>query len=98
MQQSGEPVRTTIDGVPVYSLDVPGQMRAVLTFRVGVADETLPMRGVTHLVEHLAMRPLLQGIGTRDRVNARVEPLRTRFLVTGEPSEISTFLAEVTRY
>ena len=48
--------RTTIDGIPVIL--APGRdprVTAGLAFRVGWADETLPTRGITHLVEHLAL-------------------------------------------
>src|SRR3712207_7380070 len=53
--------RTTVDGVPVFwaPLDAWPQ-RVELVFRVGVADEPLPMRGASHLVEHLALFPFGQ--------------------------------------
>ena len=95
MSESIEPIaRTEVGGVPVFSLSVPGQMRAMLAFRVGVVDETLPIHGITHLVEHLAMYPLMQaGSGhAPDRINARVEPLRTRFFAAGSADEIKAFL------
>ena len=66
----------------------------MLTFRVGIVDETLPTRGITHLVEHLAMFPLTQG-GASDRMNAAVEPQRTRFMCTGAPDEVKEFLQRV---
>ena len=69
----------------------------MLAFRVGVVDETLPTRGITHLVEHLAMYPLMQA-GSRhaqDRFNARVEPLRTRFFAAGTAEEIKAFLEDL---
>jgi zinc protease len=89
--------RVEVGGVPVFSLDVPGPMRAMLAFRVGAVDETLPTRGITHLVEHLAMYPLMQA-GSRhaqDRLNARVEPVRTRFFAAGSAEEIKAFLADL---
>jgi predicted Zn-dependent peptidase len=90
------PTRTTVDGVPTFALEVPGPLRAMLIFRVGAADETLPIRGITHLVEHLAMFPIMQGSPARDRVNATVEPMRTRFMTTGTPEEVAEFLESVT--
>jgi zinc protease len=47
--------RTDVDGIPVFWAPAPGAFRAALLFRVGVADETPATRGITHLVEHLAM-------------------------------------------
>ncbi len=90
------PSRAEADGVPVYTLSVPGPLRAMLIFRVGAVDETLPMRGITHLVEHAAMFPVMQGFSARDRVNARVELLHTRFMAAGSTDEITAFLGEVT--
>ena len=90
------PERTTVDGVPVFWLSVPGPLRAMLIFRVGVIDETLPARGITHLVEHLAMFVPMQNAAMATRMNARVEPLRTRFFAGGSPDEVTTFLGDVT--
>ena len=47
--------RTDVDGIPVFWAPAPGAFRAALLFRVGVADETPAKRGITHIVEHLAM-------------------------------------------
>jgi zinc protease len=44
-----------IDGLPVLWSDLPERIVACLLFRVGWADEPLAMRGLTHLVEHLAL-------------------------------------------
>src|SRR5439155_980562 len=90
------PYRVVVDGVPVFWLEVPAPLRAMLVFRVGQVDETLPTHGITHLVEHLAMYPLMQNLEAANRINARVEPFRTRFMASGTPEEIATFLADVT--
>ena len=47
--------RTDVDGLPVFWAPAPGVFRATLMFRVGIADEAPATRGITHLVEHLAM-------------------------------------------
>jgi zinc protease len=47
--------RTDVEGIPVLWAETPGAFRAALLFRVGIADETPPKRGITHLVEHLAL-------------------------------------------
>ena len=46
-----------VDGLSTYWVANGGPFRAVLVFRVGMADETLPTRGICHLVEHLAIEP-----------------------------------------
>ena len=46
-----------VDGLSTYWVANGGPFRAVLVFRVGLADETLPTRGICHLVEHLAIEP-----------------------------------------
>ena len=46
-----------MDGLSTYWVADGGPFRAVLMFRVGQADETLPTRGICHLVEHLAIEP-----------------------------------------
>ena len=88
--------RSEVDGVRVFSGNVPGQMQCMLAFRVGVADESVPTRGITHVVEHLAMYSVMQSLGAGDRYNARVEPLRTRFVAKGESDDIVAFLRQVT--
>jgi len=90
------PERTTVDGVPVFWLNVPGPLRAMLMFRIGVIDETLPTRGITHLVEHLAMFVPAQTAAMVNRMNARVELHRTRFTAAGSADEIAKFLGDVT--
>jgi predicted Zn-dependent peptidase len=81
--------------VPVLSLDVPGPLCAELIFRVGVVDERLPSRGITHLVEHVAMSRLIQSFAARGRTNAQVDPWHTRFAVTGNADEVADFLAAI---
>ena len=46
-----------VDGLSTYWVEGGGAFRAVLAFRIGMADETLPTRGICHLVEHLAIEP-----------------------------------------
>src|SRR5258706_11360274 len=42
------------EGVPVRWAQGAGDLTGALMFRVGFADETLILRGITHLVEHLS--------------------------------------------
>lgn len=83
-----------VDGVEVRYGDSPGRLRAVLSFRVGVADETLARKGITHLVEHLALAgcPL-----RREDYNGCVTDVTTSFMVSGDPEEVRTFLRTTTR-
>ena len=55
-------VETTTDGVYTLFLehDTP-ETRAGLVFRVGQADESLAVRGLTHLVQHLALHEVSGG-------------------------------------
>jgi zinc protease len=85
---------TEIDGVPTLWVDGAGPLTAILGFRVGVADEPMPQRGVTHLVEHLALGPL--GV-TEYEHNGTVEGARTIFVAAGSNDEVVAFMDHVTR-
>jgi predicted Zn-dependent peptidase len=87
-----EPRRTEVDGVPVAWVDLDGPLRVALTFRVGIANETVPLHGVTHLVEHLALHQM------HDRpyaLNGMTDLTRTVFYASGEPKEMTEFLGSV---
>ena len=47
--------QSTVDGVTAVFTQRPGPTVIGLSFRVGMADETLATRGITHMVEHLAL-------------------------------------------
>jgi predicted Zn-dependent peptidase len=82
--------------VPVFWAEVPGPLRAMLIFRVGVVDETLHTHGITHLVEHLVMAPLVGGgEAPRPRVNASVDSHTTRFMAMGSADEVADFISSV---
>jgi zinc protease len=83
---------STDNGVPVLWSTYPGLLRARLLFRVGQADESLPIRGVTHVAEHLALSTLGQ---PTFEFNGSVENLVTSFDVAGEPEEVVGFLGHV---
>ena len=81
-----------IDGVPAMIGPSAGPMHAGLVFRVGQADETLARRGVTHLVEHLA----LHSFGVADHhYNGTTTPEFTYFHTQGTAEEIAAFLTGV---
>ncbi len=84
------------DGVPVYWTAEARRFTGALTFRVGIADESVITRGFTHLVEHLVLSDFVH---TRHRypLNGFVDPLRTMFWATGTPEEVIEFLHGVCR-
>lgn len=92
---SADPLRTArreeLAGLPAYVADVPGPTRAALLFRVGQADETLPTRGLTHLVEHLALGHFARA----DAVDGAVDVLYTFAVVEGAPHEVTERLHEI---
>lgn len=81
--------RYDVDGVPFLFLERPGLTEAGLAFRVGMADEPLPMRGVTHLVEHLALFPQV----TDDyHSNGATSETTTLFHMRGRDNEVVSFV------
>ncbi len=89
---SGAPARAARGGIPIWWADAPGPFDAALHFRVGYADEPLPMAGITHLVEHLVMR----AVGRREHpCNAMVDATECLFYADGEPEELFEFFALV---
>ena len=85
--------RMLVDGVPVAWEEGPEPGMVSLQFRVGLADERPARRGISHIVEHLAM----YGLGNvHDDVNAFVDPLFTGFYRRGSADELAAFAAAVT--
>ena len=81
-----------VGGVPVFYVERPGQTMVNVTFRVGTSDETLPRRGITHLLEHLVLHPL----GVRDHhSNGETGAQVTRFYAHGSADEAVSFLRDV---
>jgi predicted Zn-dependent peptidase len=80
--------RTEVDGIHTLWVDVPGPMMAILSFRVGRADEHLARSGVTHLLEHLALHPF----GGDPDHSGFVDAVRTVFHASGSPEEVTEFL------
>jgi predicted Zn-dependent peptidase len=86
-----------VDGVTTLSAPagaIQGPLHACLVFGVGRADETMPVAGITHVVEHLALQPF----GHRPySLNGSVDSVSARFMVNGSPDDVVEFLGEVTR-
>jgi zinc protease len=81
--------RTEVGGVPVLLAPTTGPTRAGLAFRVGFVDEPLSRRGITHLVEHLA----LHAAGIADHhYNGATGVEFTHFHSQGSDQEIADFL------
>lgn len=88
--------RQLADGVTVLRADSPsGRSGALLMFRVGRFDETLPASGITHLVEHLTF----SGLGTpKYQFNAEVSGrFTTFFMESPSSSDVADFIADVCR-
>ncbi|MEO3743088.1 insulinase family protein [Plantactinospora sp. B5E13] len=81
-------IQFEVDGVPGLFVEATGPLRAGLMFRVGRADESLPLAGVTHLVEHLALHR--HGL-LEHHANADVTDAITHFYTTGTDAEVATF-------
>lgn len=87
--------RGEIDGVPVFWTPWEHQpQRVAIRFRVGVADEPLALRGVSHLIEHLALHRFGE---TPYGFNATVGQAVTTFNATGRSHEVHAFLEGVVR-
>jgi hypothetical protein len=85
---------TEVDGIQCVWAELPGELSATLTFRVGAADETLATRGITHMVEHLATPP---DDWTPYDVHGGVTGLTTTFDVRGDPDHVVAGLADLAR-
>jgi hypothetical protein len=87
-----EVARSEMDGMPVFHIDGPRPFTAHLVFRVGVYDEALRDRGISHLVEHLALHPLRT---SEIAFNGSVSSHMTTFTAQGHPDEVGQFLRSV---
>jgi len=85
--------RAEVEGVPLFSVDHPGRVHASLVFGVGIRDESPTTCGITHLVEHLAMRQTAQD----GQVNASVSSSVTQFDVVGHADFVAGHLEQVCR-
>ncbi|MFG1990316.1 M16 family metallopeptidase [Actinoplanes sp. NPDC048988] len=81
-----------VDGVPTLLAPTTGPSHAGLAFRVGFADEPLHRRGITHLVEHLA----LYSTGVADyHYNGATGVEYTYFHMQGSDDDLAGFLTGV---
>ena len=73
----------------VVHADAPGPLTASLLFRVGAWDEPLPLRGITHLIEHLALHEF---DGAAQHTNGQVQGDMTQFVVHGSERQVVALL------
>ncbi len=80
MEEASDLQRADAGGVALLWARAPEPVTGTLLFRAGQADETLRTAGISHLVEHLALRE----IGRRPyQWNGRVNDAITAFFATG---------------
>ncbi|GAA0534055.1 hypothetical protein GCM10010172_13820 [Paractinoplanes ferrugineus] len=78
-----------VGGIPGLIVPTTGSMQAGLGFRVGFVDEPLARRGITHLIEHLA----LHSVGVADyHYNGATGVEFTRFHMQGVEKDVVAFL------
>ena len=82
------------DSVPFFWIEAPAPYRVGLLFRVGRGDETLPVSGVTHLCEHLALSSFHSAPYP---YNGAVDVNHTVFLCHGTAEESRAFLEGICR-
>jgi zinc protease len=84
-----------VDGVQAFWPAEPlGTLRAGLLFRVGFVDEPLPKRGISHLVEHLALSAIGQ---TPYDFNGFVSSTHTSFVAEAPPEGLCGFFTQLCR-
>ncbi|MFI2364923.1 insulinase family protein [Promicromonospora sp. NPDC019610] len=81
-----------VDGVPVLLAPRDGNVSAGIVFRVGSAHETLATSGITHLVEHLALRGQVL---SEAHLNGQTHADVTVFHVTGPAADAVAYLNDV---
>jgi predicted Zn-dependent peptidase len=83
---------TEISGIRTLIAPGTGPLAAGLVFRVGCADEPLSRRGLTHLVEHLALHR--HGLIEHD-ANAATGITTTHFYTSGSEQAVVSYLTSV---
>src|SRR5262245_41516897 len=79
-----------VGGVPVVFAEGPGATRLGFVFGVGAADEPLPLRGVSHLCEHLVLAAHDRGRGG-PMLDGYVTWGETAFACAGTDDEVVDF-------
>lgn len=83
---------TDIDGVTTIWAETSAPLAAGLLFRTGRVDESVPITGWTHLIEHLA----ISATGNHSRhSNGLAAEVFTGFYTSGHPEDVVDFLQGV---
>ncbi|HEV6954232.1 MAG TPA: hypothetical protein VKY86_13395 [Promicromonospora sp.] len=85
-------VADEVDGVPLLLAAREGNVSGGIVFRVGSAHETLATAGITHLVEHLALRGQVR---SEAHLNGQTQAGLTLFHVTGTAADVVAYLNDV---
>ncbi|MDA0182687.1 hypothetical protein OJ997_20415 [Solirubrobacter phytolaccae] len=80
---------TLTNGIPTWWAESAGPFAAALHFRVGTADEPLPLAGVTHLIQHL-----VTGAAEQEH-HAWVDATHCIFFAEGERADVLDYLRRV---
>ena len=83
--------QVTIDRVPVFWVDAPGETHIGLSFRVGQTDETLATHGLTRLVQRVIVAQLRQSGFAVDGLSG---PVITSFTASGTSEQMVELLAQ----
>lgn len=85
---------TEVDGIPTVWAEAPGPLVGGLLIRVGHVDETLPLRGHSHMLEHLALFRLDR---PGEHSNGQVDATTMLLHSSGSPEDVSAFLTRAAR-
>lgn len=85
--------RGTLEGITTLWTASEGPTTATLMFRVGACDESLPVAGISHFVEHMAISAANP---PRDlQHNGQVDATTTTFWATGANDRVFAHIAEI---
>lgn len=84
--------RASVDGIPAFLVESPGRAAAGVIFGVGLADEPLYRRGITHMVEHVVLAEVSRHAIDYDGM---VDANSTAFHAVGSEDDVVRFMAEV---
>lgn len=84
--------KVRVGGIPVFVAESPSPHRVSLVFRVGAGDEPLALRGLSHLVEHLALADLRD---VEHLYNGFVTWNTTQFVAQGTPDDLRRYIERV---
>ena len=83
-----------VDGIRTVWAEAPGEFSGGIVVRVGHVDETLPSRGLTHMLEHLALFGLDR---PGEHSNGHVDATTLTLHSSGTPEDVAQFLNRAAR-